>query len=56
MQLKLEGLAREFDVDEIVISTFTERIEDRLHSYELLAELFGLEPRSSHVLQALQGA
>jgi luciferase family oxidoreductase group 1 len=40
---KLEGLAQEFDVDEIVISTFTERIEDRLRSYELLAELFGLD-------------
>jgi luciferase family oxidoreductase group 1 len=41
---KLESLAREFDVNEIVISTFTERVEDRFRSYELLAELFGLEP------------
>ncbi len=37
---KLEGLAREFDVDEIVISTFTEHAEDRFLSYELLADLF----------------
>jgi luciferase family oxidoreductase group 1 len=56
MREKLEGLARESDVTEIVVSTFTERVEDRLHSYELLAELFGLEPRSSHVLQAGQVA
>lgn len=42
---KLEGLAREFEVDEIVISTFTEQAEDRMHSYELLAEAFGLDSR-----------
>jgi luciferase family oxidoreductase group 1 len=40
---RLEGLAQEFDVDEIVISTFTEQAEDRLRSYELLADLFQLE-------------
>jgi len=45
MREKLEGLAAEFDVDEIVISTFTEHVEDRLHSYELLAGLFDLQPR-----------
>jgi luciferase family oxidoreductase group 1 len=42
---QLESLAEEFDVDEIVISTFTEKAEDRLRSYELLAELFDLQPR-----------
>jgi luciferase family oxidoreductase group 1 len=42
---KLESLAQEFDVDEIVISTFTEQAEDRFRSYESLAELFGLEPK-----------
>ncbi|MBS1604355.1 MAG: LLM class flavin-dependent oxidoreductase, partial [Bacteroidetes bacterium] len=31
--------------DEIVVSTFTEKAEDRLRSYELLAELFDLQPR-----------
>lgn len=44
---KLEDMAREFDVDEIVISTFTERAEDRLRSYELLASLFGLDRRDA---------
>jgi luciferase family oxidoreductase group 1 len=45
MQEKLVGLADEFDVDEIVISTFTERVEDRFRSYEWMAELFGLGGR-----------
>lgn len=49
---KLEALAAEFDVDEIVISTFTERPEDRLHSYELLAEIFNLQPREYAVAHA----
>ena len=40
---KLEDLANEFDVAEIVISTFTEHAEDRLRSYELLASMFGLD-------------
>jgi luciferase family oxidoreductase group 1 len=44
---KLEGLAREFDVDEIVVSTFTEHAEDRFRSYELLAEHVGLEGHNS---------
>jgi len=43
---QLENLAEEFDVDEIVISTFTEKAEDRLRSYELLAEIFDLQPRA----------
>lgn len=47
MQEKLTALAIEFDVDEIVISTFTERAEDRFRSYELLAEVFDLEPREA---------
>jgi luciferase family oxidoreductase group 1 len=49
MREKLTKLAATFDVGEIVISTFTERSEDRLRSYELLAQLFGLEPRSSRL-------
>ena len=40
--IKLENIAHEFDVNEIVISTFTEKAEDRLQSYELLAGAFGL--------------
>jgi luciferase family oxidoreductase group 1 len=42
VRTKFEDLAREFDVDEIVISTFTGHAEDRMHSYELLADIFGL--------------
>jgi luciferase family oxidoreductase group 1 len=42
---RLEDLAAEFGVDEIVISTFTEDAEDRFHSYQLLAGLFQLRPR-----------
>lgn len=37
---KIEALATTFDTDEIVISTFAENAEDRLRSYEILAELF----------------
>jgi luciferase family oxidoreductase group 1 len=44
---KLESLASAFEVDELVLSTFTEHAEDRFRSYELLAKVFGLEPRSN---------
>jgi luciferase family oxidoreductase group 1 len=40
-------LAGELEVDELVISTFTDRFEDRLHSYELMAAVFGLTPPKS---------
>ena len=39
---RFEALAGDFGVDELVISTFTEHFEDRLQSYELLAEIFAL--------------
>jgi len=39
---KITRLAKAFDVDEIIISTFTDTFEDRLRSYELLAQLFEL--------------
>jgi luciferase family oxidoreductase group 1 len=42
---KLVSLAAAFGVDELVLSTFTEEAEDRTHSYELLAEMFALQPR-----------
>jgi luciferase family oxidoreductase group 1 len=45
MREKLTLLADEFAVEELVISTFTEQAGDRLHSYELLAEIFGLSNR-----------
>lgn len=44
LKRKFESMAAEFDVDEFVISTFTEKQADRLHSYELLAQLFELSP------------
>ena len=43
---RLEVLAREYGVDELVVVTITETWETRLRSYELLAEAFGLTPRS----------
>jgi luciferase family oxidoreductase group 1 len=39
---RLSALAQEAGTDEIVISTFTEHFGDRLRSYELLAQTFGL--------------
>lgn len=44
---QLEELATESGVEELVISTFAEQIEDRLHSYELLAGIFELEPKEA---------
>ncbi|MBC8034663.1 MAG: LLM class flavin-dependent oxidoreductase [Chitinophagaceae bacterium] len=35
-------LADRFEIDEIVVSTFTDSFEDRLQSYKLLAEIFAL--------------
>jgi luciferase family oxidoreductase group 1 len=43
---RLESLAEECGVDEVVISTFTEQLADRLRSYELLATTFGLKSRA----------
>jgi len=44
---RLEALAEETGVDELVISTFTEHFADRLRSYELLATTFGLRSRAA---------
>jgi luciferase family oxidoreductase group 1 len=41
---KFQNIAEEFGVDEIVVSTFTDRFEDRLRSYELMADIFELAP------------
>ncbi|MBL7720288.1 MAG: LLM class flavin-dependent oxidoreductase [Flavipsychrobacter sp.] len=41
---QLTQLANDFDVDEIMVSTMTHHQEDRLRSFELLAEAFELEP------------
>ncbi|HEY9006186.1 LLM class flavin-dependent oxidoreductase [Ohtaekwangia sp.] len=37
---RLKQLARTYNVDEIVIATFADTLEDRFRSYELLAEMF----------------
>jgi luciferase family oxidoreductase group 1 len=42
---RLEALAAEYGVDEVVVVTITETWETRLRSYELLASAFGLTPR-----------
>ncbi|WP_207514657.1 LLM class flavin-dependent oxidoreductase [Longitalea luteola] len=39
---KITALAAELDVPEVMVATFAETKEDRLRSYELLAELFSL--------------
>lgn len=43
---KFEAMTKEFGVDELVISTFTESLEDRMHSYELLAGIFAPQTTS----------
>ncbi|MGN6396239.1 MAG: LLM class flavin-dependent oxidoreductase [Mucilaginibacter sp.] len=43
IKLKLKWLAEDYKVDEIIAVTITENFEDRLTSYRLLAEQFGLE-------------
>jgi luciferase family oxidoreductase group 1 len=45
VKTRLEQLAQAYQVEEIVIATIAERQEDRLRSYELLAEAFELEPK-----------
>ena len=44
---KILALARDFKVDEIVVATFADTLEDRLRSYELLAEIFDLKTASA---------
>lgn len=40
---QLQEMAAEYEVDELVVITITHNFEDRLRSYELLAEAFELE-------------
>lgn len=42
---RLLKLADDYDVDEIIAATMSEHAEDRFRSYELVAEIFHLEPR-----------
>ena len=46
VQQQLSELAAEYGVDEITVVTITADFEDRLRSYELLAEAFELAPAS----------
>ncbi|MES2112442.1 MAG: LLM class flavin-dependent oxidoreductase [Bacteroidota bacterium] len=46
IKLKLKWLAEDYKVDEIIAVTITEDFEDRLTSYRLLAEQFGLAGNS----------
>jgi luciferase family oxidoreductase group 1 len=43
---KMLSLARNFMVDEIVVATFADTVEDRTRSYGLLAEIFQLKTES----------
>ncbi|WP_316832541.1 hypothetical protein [Pedobacter aquatilis] len=40
VKTKLTKLAAEYDVDELMAVTITEHFEDRIKSYQLLADLF----------------
>lgn len=44
VKARLEELAAAYDVEEMVVATITDNPEDRLRSYELLAEVFELRP------------
>lgn len=43
MKIRLTQLADEYQVDELIAVTITEDFDDRLNSYQLLAEQFGLQ-------------
>ncbi|MCW3118196.1 MAG: class flavin-dependent oxidoreductase [Chitinophagaceae bacterium] len=47
IEKELTTLAETFDTDEIVIATFADKKEDRLHSYELLATLMDAKKRDA---------
>lgn len=48
---KMLALAKELSVNEIVVATFADSSEDRLRSYQLLADIFELDSvtEESHV-------
>ncbi|MBO9633712.1 MAG: LLM class flavin-dependent oxidoreductase [Chitinophagaceae bacterium] len=51
VKARLEELAAMFGVNEIVISTFTQFAEDRIKSYELLADMFKLKQPKKELAQ-----
>ncbi len=46
MKEKITALAESFGVNEVMLATFAETIEDRFTSYELLAKTFHLKANS----------
>jgi alkanesulfonate monooxygenase SsuD/methylene tetrahydromethanopterin reductase-like flavin-dependent oxidoreductase (luciferase family) len=42
MKVRLTQLAADYKVDEIIAVTIAEHFEDRINSYKLLAEVFGI--------------
>jgi hypothetical protein len=46
VKTRLTELVNIFGVDEVVISTFADHFEDRLTSYALLAEMFGIKNKN----------
>ncbi len=46
IRARLDELGRLYGVDELVVVTICDRFEARLRSYELLAEVFGLQARA----------
>lgn len=51
VKARLEELAAMFGVNEIVISAFTQYAEDRIRSYELLADMFKLNQPKKEIAQ-----
>ncbi len=47
IRARLDELGRLYGVDELVVVTICDRFEARLRSYELLAEVFGLQAREA---------
>lgn len=44
---RLDAIARDFEVDELILHTVTYDFEARVRSYQLIAEAYGLTPRAS---------
>ena len=45
MRAEIEALAQDYGAEEVIVVTITHDHEARRRSYELLAEVMGLEPR-----------
>jgi len=56
VKAQLLGMAAAYGVDELVVVTITHDFADRVRSYELLAEAFGLPANAPAVMPAAAGA